>query len=54
MSIIVLLKQTFDTEEKIVIEDGKIVEDGAEYVINPYDEYAVEEAIKLKEIKALK
>ena len=27
----------------------KIVEDGPEYVINPYDEYAVEEAIKLKE-----
>ena len=49
MNIIVLLKQTFDTEEKIVIQDGKIVEDGPEYVINPYDEYAVEEAIKLKE-----
>ena len=49
MNIIVLLKQTFDTEEKIVIKDGKIVEDGLEYVINPYDEYAVEEAIKLKE-----
>src|SRR3954468_16143904 len=49
MDIIVLLKQTFDTEEKIVIQDGKIVEDGPEYVINPYDEYAVEAAIKLKE-----
>ena len=49
MNIIVLLKQTFDTEEKIVIQDGKIVEDGPEYVINPYDEYAVEEAVKLKE-----
>ena len=49
MNIIVLLKQTFDTEEKIVIQDGRIVEDGPEYVINPYDEYAVEEAVKLKE-----
>ena len=49
MNIIVLLKQTFDTEEKIVIQDGQIVEDGPEYVINPYDEYAVEEAVKLKE-----
>ncbi|WP_338472348.1 electron transfer flavoprotein subunit beta/FixA family protein [Niallia sp. XMNu-256] len=49
MNIIVLLKQTFDTEEKIVIENGQIVEDGPEYVINPYDEYAVEEAVKLKE-----
>lgn len=49
MNIIVCLKQTFDTEEKIVIEDGKISEDGVEFVINPYDEYAVEEAIQLKE-----
>lgn len=49
MNIIVCLKQTFDTEERIVIEDGQISEDGVEFVINPYDEYAVEEAIKLKE-----
>ena len=28
---------------------AQIVEDGPEYVINPYDEYAVEEAVKLKE-----
>lgn len=49
MNIVVCLKQTFDTEEKIVIEDGKIREDGVEFIINPYDEYAVEEAIQLKE-----
>ncbi|MCP8617055.1 electron transfer flavoprotein subunit beta/FixA family protein [Salirhabdus salicampi] len=49
MNIYVLLKKTFDTEEKIVIRDGKIEDDGAEYIINPYDEYAVEEAIQLKE-----
>jgi len=49
MNILVCLKQTFDTEERIVLEDGKISEDGVEFVINPYDEYAVEEAIKLKE-----
>ena len=49
MNILVVLKQTFDTEEKIVIQDGKIAEDGVEFIINPYDEYAVEEAIKLKE-----
>lgn len=49
MNILVVLKQTFDTEEKVVIENGKIVEDGVEFIINPYDEYAVEEAIKLKE-----
>ncbi|MGM8366358.1 electron transfer flavoprotein subunit beta/FixA family protein [Virgibacillus sp. W0181] len=45
MNIYVLLKQTFDTEEKIIITDGQIEDDGAEFIINPYDEYAVEEAI---------
>src|SRR5690625_7342372 len=45
MNIYVLLKKTFDTEDKIVIEDGQIEDDGAEFIINPYDEYAVEEAI---------
>jgi electron transfer flavoprotein beta subunit len=49
MNILVIMKQTFDTEEKIVIQNGKISEDGVEFIINPYDEYAVEEAIKLKE-----
>ncbi len=49
MNILVVLKQTFDTEEKITIQNGQISEDGVEFIINPYDEYAVEEAIKLKE-----
>lgn len=45
MNIFVLMKKTFDTEDKIVISDGEIEDDGAEYIINPYDEYAIEEAI---------
>jgi electron transfer flavoprotein beta subunit len=49
MDIFVLLKQTFDTEEKIVIEQGAVVEDGAKFVINPYDEYAVEQAIQIRD-----
>lgn len=49
MNIFVLLKRTFDTEEKITISNGKIEEDGAEFIINPYDEYALEEAIRVKE-----
>lgn len=49
MNIYVLLKKTFDTEDKIVIEDGQIVDDGAEFIINPYDEYAVEEAIRQRD-----
>jgi electron transfer flavoprotein beta subunit len=49
MNIYVLLKRTFDTEEKISVQDGKINDDGVEFIINPYDEYAVEEAIRVKE-----
>ena len=49
MNIYVLMKKTFDTEEKIQISDGKIETDGAEFIINPYDEYAIEEAIKVRD-----
>ncbi|MGV2622400.1 electron transfer flavoprotein subunit beta/FixA family protein [Halobacillus sp. ACCC02827] len=49
MNIYVLLKRTFDTEEKIAVKNGAIQEDGAEFIINPYDEYAVEEAITLRD-----
>lgn len=49
MNIYVLMKRTFDTEEKITIAGGKINEDGAEFIINPYDEYAVEEAIQVRD-----
>ncbi|UII55113.1 electron transfer flavoprotein subunit beta/FixA family protein [Cytobacillus spongiae] len=49
MNIYVLLKRTFDTEEKITISGGAINEDGAEFIINPYDEYAVEEAIQVRD-----
>jgi electron transfer flavoprotein beta subunit len=51
MKIGVLLKQVPDTETKIVLKsDGSgIDESNIKWVINPYDEYAVEEALKLKE-----
>jgi len=49
MNIFVCLKQTFDTEEKIVVVNGNVKEDGVKFVMNPYDEYAVEEAIKLRD-----
>lgn len=45
MNIFVIMKRTFDTEEKISISNGHIEEGGAEFIINPYDEYAIEEAI---------
>jgi electron transfer flavoprotein beta subunit len=49
MNIYVILKQTFDTEEKIILRDGEVSDDGVKFIINPYDEYAVEEAIRQKE-----
>src|SRR5699024_2869310 len=45
MNIYVLLKRTFDTEDKIVIEEGTIDDGGAEFIINPYDEYEIEEEV---------
>lgn len=49
MNIYVLMKRTFDTEEKVEIKDNAIKEDGVEFIINPYDEYAIEEAIRLRD-----
>ena len=45
MKIYVLMKRTFDTEEKIVIQNNEIIDESAQFIINPYDEYAIEEAI---------
>jgi electron transfer flavoprotein beta subunit len=51
LKILVLLKQTPDTESKIQISaDGAKIETAAlKYIINPYDEFAIEEALKIKE-----
>ena len=51
MEILVLLKQVPATESIIAIA-GDVVSikaDGLKYVINPYDELAVEEALKIRE-----
>ncbi|WP_035507485.1 electron transfer flavoprotein subunit beta/FixA family protein [Halobacillus karajensis] len=49
MNIVVILKQTMDLEEQVTIEGLKIDNENVELILNPYDEYAVEEAVKLKE-----
>jgi len=50
MSIFVCIKQVPDTETKIQISaDGNGIETGAiKWIVNPYDEFAIEEALKLK------
>ncbi len=51
MKIAVCVSHVPDTATKVKIgEDGKTIDpNGVTYVINPYDEYAVEEALKTKE-----
>lgn len=51
MRIAVCLKRVPDTTAKIAIAaDGKSADEaGVKFVPNPYDEYAIEEALKLKE-----
>lgn len=50
MDIIVCIKQVPDTfEVKIDPETNRIVREGVESVINPYDTYAIEEAVRIKE-----
>ncbi len=51
MDVIVCIKQVPDTETKIKInpEGTGIVTEGIKWVMNPYDEYAVEEALQIRE-----
>lgn len=51
MKIVVLVKRIPDTASVIKIGADKksIIKDNLKYIINPYDEYAIEEALKIKE-----
>jgi electron transfer flavoprotein beta subunit len=53
MNILVFVKRVPDTESRIRIQHATrtIVEEGLNFVISPYDEYAVEEALRIKEAK---
>jgi len=53
VNIFVFIKRVPDTESKIRIDHEKnnIVEEGLNFVMSPYDEYAVEEALLLREAK---
>ena len=53
MKIVVAIKQVPDTEARVVIgRDGRSIDEtGITWIVNPYDEYAVEEALKIKEAK---
>ena len=51
MDIVVLVKMVPDTESRLEIIDGKVNESGFKYMVNPYDEFAVEQAVQFKEAK---
>ncbi|HET9481185.1 MAG TPA: electron transfer flavoprotein subunit beta/FixA family protein [Candidatus Polarisedimenticolia bacterium] len=53
MKIVVAVKQVPDTETKIAIApDGRSVdESNITWIVNPYDEYAVEEALRIREAR---
>jgi electron transfer flavoprotein beta subunit len=53
LNTLVFVKRVPDTESKIKInpETNSIVEEGLNFVLNPYDEYALEEALRIRESK---
>lgn len=50
MAIFVCIKQVPDTETKIQVKDDNtgIKTDSIKWIVNPYDEFAIEEALKLR------
>lgn len=53
MNIIVCIKQVPDTETRIRVKDGGrgVVRDNVKFIMNPFDEFALEEAVRIKEKK---
>src|SRR5256885_16184013 len=51
MKIAVCIKRVPDSETRVKIaQDGKSLDEaGVKFILNPYDEFAVEEALRLKE-----
>lgn len=49
MNIVVLIKRVPDTETRIQLKDGKVVTEGISWIISPYDEYGIEEALRIVE-----
>ena len=53
MNIFVFVKRVPDTESKIRISHptNSVVEEGLNFILSPYDEFAVEEGLRLREAK---
>ena len=49
MRLIVFVKQVPDTETRIQVKDGQVDTSGVKWIVNPYDEFAIEEALRIRE-----
>ncbi len=49
MNSIICMKQVPAPETRFQVSDGAVVTEGIQYVVNPYDEYAIEECLLKKE-----
>jgi electron transfer flavoprotein beta subunit len=49
VNILVFVKQVPDTETRIQIQNGAVDTTSVKWVPNPYDEFAIEEALRLRE-----
>jgi len=49
MKVVVFCKSVPDTETRVRLKDGRLDKSEIKYILNPYDEFAVEEAVRLKE-----
>ncbi len=49
MKILTTVKKVVDVELKVEVKEGEIVQDGLQYVMNAWDENAVEASVLLKE-----
>ena len=49
MNILVFVKQVPDTETRIQIRDGAVDLSSVKWIANPYDEFAIEEALRIRE-----
>jgi electron transfer flavoprotein beta subunit len=49
LNLVVFVKQVPDTETRIQVKDGQVDVSGVKWVVNPYDEFAIEEALRIRE-----
>jgi electron transfer flavoprotein beta subunit len=49
VNILVCVKQVIDTGAALSIKEGQVDSEGLPRVLNPYDEFAVEEAVRIRE-----